>query len=54
MESKFKFDNKYPIPDLKYPILESESIFDSQPYAAEIFVQQNVHNTTTKIMKKNI
>ncbi len=31
VESKFLFDNKYPIPDLKYPILESESIFDSQP-----------------------
>ncbi len=30
VESKFLFDNKYPIPDLKYPILESESIFDSQ------------------------
>ncbi len=28
---KFLFDNKYMIPDLKYPILESESIFDSQP-----------------------
>ncbi len=21
-ESKFKFDNKYPIPDVKYPIME--------------------------------
>ncbi len=29
--NQFLFDNKYPIPDLNYPILESESISDSQP-----------------------
>ncbi len=31
----FLFDNKYLIPDLKYPILESESIFDSQTYMSD-------------------
>ncbi len=30
MEFKYKFYNKYLIPDLKYPNLEL--IFDSQPY----------------------
>ncbi len=29
---KFEFYNKYPIPDLKYPILELELIFNSQAY----------------------
>ncbi len=32
MELKFLFYKKYPIPDLKYPILELELIFDSQHY----------------------
>ncbi len=31
-EFKFEFYNEYPIPVFKFPILELELIFDSQPY----------------------